>query len=315
MNKPPNKPPAFQLYVKDWLSSERITLMSLEAEAFLIRLLCLCWDNGSLPADPDKLEALLPRKCHGEPFKRVWPDLAEHFVEHEGRLYHAKLEKQRSYYLRKISAGKTGAEARWQTDATASDSMRSHAITKGDTHPFSGPLADAPEPTEVMRSHPFANGLPLPLPLPSKTEPKTKTESTSLVPLLPSTAEVEAASAAREEKARALTFAARVVFSYWKARMSRNGNTLFDDKRRKRLIARLRENGGNVAELLHCVDGARRDDYLMGNDPDARRKFDDIETLFRDRAQVERLVMLAKPVDVNTHPFLERDDEPPAEPT
>lgn len=55
-----NKPPAFQFYANDWLSSTTIALMSAEEERGYLRLLLHCWNSGdcSLP-DDDKVLARL----------------------------------------------------------------------------------------------------------------------------------------------------------------------------------------------------------------------------------------------------------------
>ena len=99
----------------------------------------------------------------------------------------------------------------------------------------------------------------------------------------------EAKAAKRKQVEAGLGLAALVVFNYWRAKMGKADRTILDRKRRTRLISRLRENRGDVSELLYVVDGALRDEFLMGRDPAARRRYDGIETIFRDRGQVERL--------------------------
>lgn len=80
---------------------------------------------------------------------------------------------------------------------------------------------------------------------------------------------------------------ADVVFAYWAGILGHEG-AMLDAKRVQRLKNRLKENGGNVHELLFVVDGAKRSPYLMGQN-ERNEKYDGIETLFRDRAQVEKL--------------------------
>jgi hypothetical protein len=87
------------------------------------------------------------------------------------------------------------------------------------------------------------------------------------------------------------TLQAELIFAYWQARLNHRG-ALIDDKRRARIKARLAENAGNVHELLFVVDGTLRDDHLMGRN--GKRPYDGIETIFRDRAQVERLAELGR---------------------
>ena len=84
---------------------------------------------------------------------------------------------------------------------------------------------------------------------------------------------------------------AEVVFAYWAAKLHHPG-AILDRKREKRILSRLRESQGDWSLLLYAIDGALRDDYLMGRDDRANRKYDGIETVFRDRAQVERLAEL-----------------------
>ena len=79
-----------------------------------------------------------------------------------------------------------------------------------------------------------------------------------------------------------------VVFAYWAAKLHHPG-AILDRKRERRLLARLREADGDWGQLLYAVDGALRDDWLMGRAINSPRKYDGIETIFRDRAQVERL--------------------------
>ena len=55
-----NRPPAFQLFVNDWVSSPTITMMTPAEEGAYIRLLCYAWADPdvSLPDDDDSLAKL-----------------------------------------------------------------------------------------------------------------------------------------------------------------------------------------------------------------------------------------------------------------
>ena len=55
-----NRPPAFQLYVKDWLTSRKIAVMDLAQVGAYILLLTACWDSDdcSLPDDEKTLATL-----------------------------------------------------------------------------------------------------------------------------------------------------------------------------------------------------------------------------------------------------------------
>jgi len=86
--------------------------------------------------------------------------------------------------------------------------------------------------------------------------------------------------------------------------MRKTDRTIFDGKRASQITARLRENGADVTELLYAVDGALRDDWIMGRAPKTNgQTYNGIETIFRERAQVERLVALV-PAKRPEHPFL-----------
>lgn len=80
---------------------------------------------------------------------------------------------------------------------------------------------------------------------------------------------------------------AQLVFSYWAKKMGHE-RALLDHDRERRLIKRLEENRGNVDELLYVVDGALRDDWTMGRDNRSTKRFDGIETIYQDRAHVEK---------------------------
>lgn len=80
---------------------------------------------------------------------------------------------------------------------------------------------------------------------------------------------------------------AALVFAYW-GKVMHKIRAILDLKRERRLRERLRENEGDVSELLYAVDGAKADDWIMGRDVKSPRPYNGIETIFRDREQVER---------------------------
>lgn len=80
---------------------------------------------------------------------------------------------------------------------------------------------------------------------------------------------------------------AEILFLYWSARFG-HPKAILDSKRKGKLVARLKENGDDVSELLYALDGASNDAWIMGTAQGADRKYDDIVTILRDRGQVER---------------------------
>jgi hypothetical protein len=108
-----NKPPAFQFYAKDWLSSSNVRIMSWSAKGVFIELLALCWDNEGLPLD----QKVLRRMAGVAPqtWKIVWPQVRPQFSEINGRFWNPKILKiwldlQRISELRSQAARQTQRE-------------------------------------------------------------------------------------------------------------------------------------------------------------------------------------------------------------
>lgn len=104
--------PAFQFYPGDWLSSQRVQLMTLEEEGAYIRLLAYCWLHGSLPADPEKLARLIGKGAS----TTLATTVATMFKADGDKLVHERLEEEREkqeLWRRKSSlGGKKSAEKR-----------------------------------------------------------------------------------------------------------------------------------------------------------------------------------------------------------
>jgi uncharacterized protein YdaU (DUF1376 family) len=118
------KPPAFQFYVKDFLSSPNIRTMTLAAEGAYIHLLATAWDSdppGTLPADLDKLRLLA--RASEEEWKTIWPQIESQFPKRRGRRENDRLRMElRSQLARSKSLsrrGIDGAKTRWVNDLHA----------------------------------------------------------------------------------------------------------------------------------------------------------------------------------------------------
>jgi hypothetical protein len=97
---------------------------------------------------------------------------------------------------------------------------------------------------------------------------------------------------------------AAYLFGYWAHRLG-HGQALFDPQREARILKRLDEADGKPRDLLFAIDGALKDPYLMGRDPRTEgKRYDGVQTIFRDRAQVERLAGLC-PAWLNGSPHPE----------
>lgn len=91
----------------------------------------------------------------------------------------------------------------------------------------------------------------------------------------------------RKDKERYRRALAGLVFAYWAAKYDHK-RALLDPKRERRLMARLEECQDKVSDLLWALDGGLKDDWVMGRDRHSTRKYDDLETILRDRAQIEK---------------------------
>ena len=114
-----NRPPAFQFYAKDWLSSGKIATMTLEEEGAYIHLLAHCWlsEDCSLPDDDTELAQL--SRLGERWFNGASVKLRLCFTPHprkDGRLFNARLmqehKKQAAWRKKSQEGGKRSAESR-----------------------------------------------------------------------------------------------------------------------------------------------------------------------------------------------------------
>jgi uncharacterized protein YdaU (DUF1376 family) len=120
INKRPSKPPAFQFYVKDWLSSPNVRAMTYAQRGLYIELLAYTWPAG-VPA------AIVGHKLAGmteAEWNEISPLVLAQFEQtRDGRLVNPKLDEQfkelDSFYKMQSDKGKRGADARWHGSANA----------------------------------------------------------------------------------------------------------------------------------------------------------------------------------------------------
>ena len=133
--------PAFQFYPKDFLSDSHVVMMSAEARGAYITLMCYCWLDGSLPAEPSSLALM-----SGLPVDRfsntIWPLLSVCFRAKGLRLIHPRLDrerkKQREHKLRQSEGGRLGAARRWDSDGLPiGDPMGSDSSSSSSSSPSS----------------------------------------------------------------------------------------------------------------------------------------------------------------------------------
>lgn len=110
--KAAERPPAFQFYVKAWMSST--AHISLEAQGAYVRLMAWSWDNGPLPSDEAARARLVGLTTLR--FRRVWAEFSAKWFPTDVGLVNLRLEQQRAelndYRLKQSAAGKASAAKR-----------------------------------------------------------------------------------------------------------------------------------------------------------------------------------------------------------
>jgi uncharacterized protein YdaU (DUF1376 family) len=112
------KSPAFQFYPKDFLSDEKQIRMSLAAVGIYMRLLCHCWNEGSLPSDAPALARLSGATTRQ--LRALWPSISPCFqTTEDGRLVNRRLELERAKQITFRSTQQQRSAARWRSDQKA----------------------------------------------------------------------------------------------------------------------------------------------------------------------------------------------------
>ena len=107
--------PAFQFYPKDFLADEKVMALSLTERGAYITLLCICWLEGSIPADPQALAKILRLRTLIAP--HVIRNVTQLFTKNEhSRMTHLRLdrerEKQKTFRKLREEAGRRGGRAK-----------------------------------------------------------------------------------------------------------------------------------------------------------------------------------------------------------
>lgn len=111
--------PAFLLDAADFLSDERVFLMSLQARGAYITLLCRCWQEGSIPSDMALMGRLVG--VGAVEMAGLWEEISQKFSLRDdlpNRYVHPELEAERVKQERsrqeRSEGGRAGAAKRWQ---------------------------------------------------------------------------------------------------------------------------------------------------------------------------------------------------------
>jgi uncharacterized protein YdaU (DUF1376 family) len=139
------KAPAFQFYPKDFLSDGKVAAMTLAERGAYITLLCLCWQERSIPAESSRLARMVGTSPAA--FARLWPALEPCFHvsdDDPGRLVHLRLEKERTkqnaYRERQSNAGRASAATRQQPEGNHGSTERQPKVNS--------PVSDLRTPVE-----------------------------------------------------------------------------------------------------------------------------------------------------------------------
>lgn len=140
------KAPAFQFYPADYLADENVALMTLEEQGAYLRLMCFEWREGSIPADIKKLARLCG--CSADAMQQMWGALAPCFEphpEHDDRLVHPRLQKERDALRSRSEQARKAAQARWSKQDAGDDAPKNSdsAGNAGGMRSHSGSIADA----------------------------------------------------------------------------------------------------------------------------------------------------------------------------
>lgn len=124
--------PAFQFYPGDFLSDGNQMSLSLAGAGAYIRLIAVCWKEGSLPDDTKLLWKLAQADSRQE-FEEVWPSVRVCFRKKRGRLIHPRLDKERAkqdaFRSKMSESGKKGAKRRHEKPAPVKDNSSQATAT------------------------------------------------------------------------------------------------------------------------------------------------------------------------------------------
>lgn len=137
-------------YVREFWGDINVEVMSWEQAGIYLRLISLCWTEGSVPADLSELAAIL--KMDAQKLAEIWDKIERCFKRKSDRLIHKKVEAIRkekdAFFAKKSAAGKAGNAKRWK-DKTSTIAQRSQpdrtaiANTSPPTSDFRSPTSEA----------------------------------------------------------------------------------------------------------------------------------------------------------------------------
>lgn len=122
------KSPAFQWYPRDYISSTRVTMMSLVEEAIYRKLLDYCWLEGSVSADPQRILRLIGKEADIDSVREVLTMFTKH-SDDESRLVHDRLEIEREKQANNSAKRSAAANKRWGNQEKDANAMQMHTTS------------------------------------------------------------------------------------------------------------------------------------------------------------------------------------------
>jgi len=164
-----NRDPSFPFYVNDYMGDTKVQTMTWEQRGIYTWLLCIQWNDGSIPADEKELQALL--HITPEKWPETWPAISRCFVPHKaGRLVNKRLRQElkarEAFKKTRSEAGKRGAKVLWDKKkndtamnlpmandgSSYSSSITSSNSEKSNTRDVKKHLVAKPEPPQRVLS-------------------------------------------------------------------------------------------------------------------------------------------------------------------
>jgi len=109
-----NKSPAFQFYVKDFLTDDKVVVMNMEARGVYITLLSFCWNNNGLTNNQEELKEMCGNPVNWE---KIWGKVGRCFYVKGEKLFNKRLDKeatkQKDWKEKSSKGGKESAKVRW----------------------------------------------------------------------------------------------------------------------------------------------------------------------------------------------------------
>lgn len=111
-----NKSPAFQFYVRDWISDPEITLMEWDARAMHLHLMCIAWiqdDACALPNNDQILMRWLSLNNEQDWLERLKPQIFSAWELEDGKWVQKRLKREKNKQLEHSEKRKEAANKRW----------------------------------------------------------------------------------------------------------------------------------------------------------------------------------------------------------